>query len=101
MPKIRKRNKKFKHHKGHKNKMKPKAKETKTERRERIHDKDVKRRITAEEEASHIRHGFKTRKRADTTKAYFLRDKYLSKKHNQNARNWNSAVKKYNNSKKS
>ena len=81
--------------------MQPKAKETKTERRERMHYKDVKRRITAEEEASHIRYGFKARKRADTTKAYFLRDKHLSKKHNQNARNWNSAVKKYKNSKKS
>ena len=101
MKKIRKRNKKVKHHKGHKNKMKTKAKEKKTERSERIHEKDVKRRSTVEEEAAHIREGFRWRKRADTTKAYFLRDKHLSKKHNENARNWNSAVKKYKNSKKS
>ena len=101
MPKIRNRNKKIKHHKGHKNKMDPKAKETKAERRERIHDKDVKRRITAEEEASHIRWNMAMKKRADTTKAYFLRDKHLSRQHNENARNWNNAVKKYKNSKKS
>ena len=81
--------------------MKPKAKETKTERRQRIYDKELKRRIAAENEASHIRRNLATRKRADTTKAYFLRDKHLSKKHNENARNWNSAVKKYKKSKKS